>query len=96
MVHKWAQSIIYTYELFFLKRGEGQGALVRLYPINVKTAEPIGPTFCVGPHMTPGKVYGCSELQKVLFNFFVLSKRKCWKIEHIFKVEIEDGHEASW
>ena len=29
---------------------------VRLYPINVKTAEPICPKFCVGPPMTPGKV----------------------------------------
>ena len=25
----------------------------RLYPINVKTAEPIGPTFCVGHQLTP-------------------------------------------
>ena len=25
---------------------------VCLSPINVKTAEPIGPKFCVGPHMT--------------------------------------------
>ena len=39
---------------------------VRFYPINVKTAEPIGPKFCVGPHMTPGKVYECSELRKVV------------------------------
>ena len=31
---------------------------VRLYPINVKTAEPIGPKFCVGLRVTPGKVYG--------------------------------------
>jgi len=32
---------------------------VRLYPINVKTAEPIGPKFCVVPHMqmSPGMVY---------------------------------------
>ena len=28
---------------------------VRLYPINVKTAEPIGPKFCVGPNMTLGR-----------------------------------------
>ena len=49
---------------------------VCLYPTNVKTAEPIGPKFCVGPHLTPGKVYGCSKLQKCvsksfcfLFNF---------------------------
>ena len=35
---------------------------VRLYlKINVKTAEPIGPTFFVKPHMIPGKVYGWSE-----------------------------------
>jgi len=26
------------------------------YPINVKTAELIGPKFCAGPYMTPGKV----------------------------------------
>jgi len=34
---------------------------VCLYPINVKTAEPIGSEFCVGPHMTLGKVYGFSK-----------------------------------
>jgi len=43
---------------------------VCLYPINVKTAEPIGPTFCVGSHMTPGKVYRRIKLQKK-FVFFV-------------------------
>ena len=31
---------------------------VCLYPINVKRIKPIGPKFCMGPHMTPGKVYG--------------------------------------
>ena len=30
---------------------------VCLYPINVKTAETIGPKFFVGHHMTTGKVY---------------------------------------
>ena len=30
---------------------------VCLYPINVKTAEPIGPKLFEGPHLTPGKVY---------------------------------------
>ena len=30
---------------------------VRFYPINVKTAEPIGPNFFVGHNVTPGKVY---------------------------------------
>ena len=44
--------------------------LVRLYTIIVKTAEPVGPNFCVGHHMTPGKVYECSELQKLFTNIF--------------------------
>ena len=30
---------------------------VCLYPINVKTAEPIGPKFFLGHHVTTGKVY---------------------------------------
>jgi len=33
------------------------GLSVCLYPINVKTAEPIGPKFFVGHLGTPGKVY---------------------------------------
>ena len=36
---------------------------VCLYPINVKTAEPIGPKFFVGPHGAPGKVYEKSKFQ---------------------------------
>ena len=34
-------------------------------PISVKTASPIGPNFFVGPRVTPGKVYGWSNFQKV-------------------------------
>ena len=41
---------------------------VRVYPINVKTAEPIAPKFCVGPHVTPGEVYECSKFQKISLN----------------------------
>jgi len=33
------------------------GLSVCLYPINVETAEPIGPTFFVAPRVIPGKVY---------------------------------------
>ena len=36
---------------------------VCLYPINVKTAEPIGPKFFVGHLGTPGKVYKWSKFQ---------------------------------
>ena len=39
---------------------------VFLYPINVKTAEPIGPKFCVGHHVTTGKVYESSKFQIVV------------------------------
>ena len=36
---------------------------VCLYPVNVKTYQPTGTKFCVGPRMTPGKVYECLEFQ---------------------------------
>jgi len=36
---------------------------VCLYPINVKTAEPIGPKFFVWHHVTTGKVYEWSKFQ---------------------------------
>ena len=36
---------------------------VCLYPINVKTAEPIGPKFFVRHHVTTGKVYEWSKFQ---------------------------------
>jgi len=38
---------------------------VCLYPINVKTAQPIKPKFCAWPHMTPGKVYGWLKILKL-------------------------------
>ena len=41
---------------------------------NVKTAEPIGSKLCVGAHMNPGKVYGCSKLQKFVSEFFYFCK----------------------
>ena len=57
---------------------------VCLYPINVKTAEPIGPKFFVGHHMTTGKVYEWSKFQifvKIrelfLFCFTMYTKRTC-------------------
>ena len=49
---------------------------VRLYPINVKTAEPIRPTFFVGHHVIPGKVYGLSTFKEFLFINFLNSKSK--------------------
>ena len=36
---------------------------VCLYPINVKTAEPIAPKFVMGHHVTTGKVYEWSKFQ---------------------------------
>ena len=45
-----------------------------LNPINVKTAEPIRPKFCVGPHVAPGKVYDRSKFQKFVFKSFYFCK----------------------
>ena len=45
---------------------------VCLYPINVKTAEPIEPKFFVGHLGTPGKVYESST-----FQIFVSIKIRC-------------------
>ena len=36
----------------------------RLFPINDKTAEPIGPDFFGGLHISPGKVYKMIKYQK--------------------------------
>ena len=33
-----------------------------------KTADRIVPKLCVGPHMTPGKVYGWSDIYKLAYN----------------------------
>ena len=43
---------------------------VILNKINVKTAEPIGPKFCMGPYMTPRKVCRGTKLQKLVFKSF--------------------------
>ena len=47
---------------------------VCLYPINVKTAEPSGAKFFVGPCATPGLVYGWSNYQNL-----PLTKFDFWK-----------------
>ena len=39
---------------------------VCLYPINVKTADPIWLKFCARPHMTPREVYGTVKFKKKL------------------------------
>ena len=79
---------------------------VCLYPINVKTAEPIRPKFCVGPQLAPGKVYQLSKFLKfaiksfyilynvVYFCFILFKERRCSQIKPQLKVEIEDGREA--
>ena len=46
---------------------------VCLHPINVKTAEPIGPKFCVGPHITSEKDYEYIELQTIVSKIFGFS-----------------------
>ena len=54
----------------------------------VKTAKPIGPKFCVGPHITPGKVYWPSKLNKKLlkkYKFFL--KMSQLKEENLSTIE---------
>ena len=49
--------------------------LVSLYdPIDVKTAEPIGPKIIKATRITPWKVYGCSEVQHFSATFFSIVK----------------------
>ena len=45
---------------------------VSLYPINVKTAEAIGPIFCIESDMTQGKVYVGSKLQRFVFKICLI------------------------
>ena len=52
---------------------------VCLYPINVKTAEPIGPKFFVGHLGTPGKVYESSKFQ-IFVSIKIRSSLKFFKI----------------
>ena len=60
-----------------------------LYPINVKTAEPIGPKICEATHMTQGKVYGCS---KACYCFIFYNENlNCSPIQKQIRVDIEDG-----
>ena len=52
------------------------------YPINVKTAEPIGPKVFAGPRVKPGKVYGWSKFQKFVSD--KIQYLKILKIHNIF------------
>ena len=51
---------------------------VCLYPINVKTAEPIGPKFFVRHHVTTGKVYKWSKFQ-IFVSIKIRSSLSFWK-----------------
>ena len=91
-----ADDFFYTYILCFS---------VRLYAINVKAAEPIGPKIFEATHMIPEKVSRCSKLQKcvskmLIFvkfwnhlikrrNFFVLQRNRAQ-----WKAKLEDGRKA--
>ena len=47
---------------------------VCLYPINVKTAEPIRPKFCVWPHVTPGRFMNDQNFQNLCFKVLYFCK----------------------
>jgi len=54
---------------------------VCLYPIYVKTAEPLGPKFFVGHHVTTGKVYEWSKFQ-IFVSIKIRSSLNFWKFEN--------------
>ena len=60
---------------------------VCLYPINVKTAGRNGPYFCVGPHLTPGRVCEWSMLKKLASNKIRFSLNS--KILEFFYIVLE-------
>ena len=68
------------------------GLSVCLYPINVKTAKPIGPKFFVGHLGTPGKVYEWSKFQIFVSfkNQTFIKFLKVLKIHEIFFVKIRE------
>ena len=45
---------------------------VCFYPINVRTAEPISPKFCVATHKTTGKIYGPLKLKFLPGNLLII------------------------
>ena len=55
-----------------------------MYPINVKTAEPIWSNFFVGPHVTTRKVYNDKKCVLKVFNF--VKKFKFLKSEIFLKI----------
>ena len=65
---------------------------------NVKMAEPIGPTFIVGPHVTPKKVYDNRIFQKFLkiHEIYFFKSAKFYNVykENMFTIKIEYGREA--
>ena len=82
---------------------------VCLYPVNVKTAEPIRPEFFVGLHIFPRKVYERSKFQKLPSskiqmslnfqkkNFKSANITFCFTTQHkekMFTIEREHGRET--
>ena len=67
---------------------------VCLYPINIKTAEPIGPKFFVWSRVTPGKVFRWSNFQKFVSN--KIRFLKIMKIHKIFCFGFIDKENSGW
>jgi hypothetical protein len=57
-----------------------------LYPINFKTAEPIGPKFCVGVWMLKSAKKCLQKVILILFNTF------CKKVAHAVSPEVKPFH----
>ena len=66
--HVWLSIYLYSINILCLS--------VCLYPINVKTAEPIGPKICVGPCMTCRKGFINAQSYIKLFPKFISMREK--------------------
>ena len=68
---------------------------VCLYPINVETAEPIGPKCCVWPQCPREGLWVIKILwNPQIFLFLFYTVQRCPQVKPQIKVEIEDGLEA--
>jgi len=82
----FADFILYNIYLYTLLVCLSVCLYVRFYPTNFKTAEQIGPSFCVG--LVPGKVFRWSKFQK-----FRSNKNRFWlNFENPRKVLIKSAN----
>ena len=86
----WARSVRPFWRLLDInKQTDTQADKQSMYIDSLRVCQDvctIGPTFCVGPHITPEKVYGWSKLKKIASH---KSRFLIIKIHEIFLLNLE-------